>query len=94
MVVALILGAADPPSFIALHTPDHKRVSVNAVEISSVRDPRAGQYGPGVKCVVVMANRSFIGVAESCGVVHELLGLPAHPEHGPCTLVCGGTARP
>jgi hypothetical protein len=80
-----------PPTFIALHTPDNKRVSVNAAEISSVRDPREGHYGPHVKCVVVMANRSFLGVAEPCDTVHRIIGVQT--GHEPCMLVCGGERR-
>jgi hypothetical protein len=83
----LVTYAEDPPTFIAVHTPDNKRISINAAEISSVRDPREGHYGPRVKCVVVMANRSFLGVAEPCDAVHQLLGVTGQK---PCVLVCAG----
>lgn len=92
-LVTLVALAGDPPSFISVHAPDGKAISINAGEISSLRDPRAGQYGPAVKCVVVMTNRSFLGVIEDCRVVHQLLHEPT-AAHAPCTLVCAGTERP
>ena len=75
-------------SFIELHAPDGLRIVVNAEEISTVRDPRAGHFGQGVRCVLVMTNRSFIGVSEDCATVRQMVaGGP------PCTYVCGKVSR-
>jgi hypothetical protein len=75
----LIVVSDDPVSFIKLHSPDHLAISVNAGEISTVRDPRQGHFGKGVHCVLVMTNRSFIGVVEDCDTVHRLLKGDKHP---------------
>jgi hypothetical protein len=72
--------------FIVLHAPDGLRITVNHEEISTLRDPRGGHFAPGVHCVLVMTNRSFIGVVETCDDVRHLL-----PGEAPCAYVCGGT---
>jgi hypothetical protein len=94
VLLALILAQTDSPSFIDLHAPGQHKIAVNIDEISTVRDPRGnGHFAHDVHCVVVMTNKSFIGVAESCNVVREMMKqLPS--SHGPCTLVCGGEMRP
>ena len=82
-------------SLIRLHAPDGYQIEVNTNEISSVRQPRLGHFAEGVRCILVMTNRSFISVHESCDVVRQMLFSPNEPVGGPpCTYVCGEARKP
>ena len=67
----LILVAS---TFIRLTGPDEQEVIVNTSQIVTVREPRDHtHFGPGVNCVLHMADGKFVGVVEHCKTVRDLM---------------------
>jgi hypothetical protein len=81
-------------SLIRLHAPDGYQIEVNTNEISSVRQPREGHFAEGVRCTLIMTNRSFISVREPCDVVRQMLFHPDEHDGPPCVYVCGEARKP
>jgi hypothetical protein len=58
--------------FIKLTRPDHGSIWVNVEAINLFREPLAGEYPPGVKCVVVVGD-STLAVEEDSETVTALI---------------------
>jgi hypothetical protein len=62
--------------FVELHGPSGHPIEVNPAEVSSLREPMdipSGHWTKGTRCIVVMTNRMFYGVAEDCTTVERML---------------------
>ena len=60
--------------FVELHGPAGQVLFVNPAEVTSLRAPLAnGHLAAGTKCLLVMANRNFIGVREPCDETRRIL---------------------
>jgi hypothetical protein len=68
----LLTAANAELTLIEFHAPDGLKIDVNVVEISSVREPRHEVHS-SVGCLLVMTNKSFISVKESCEDVLQKL---------------------
>ena len=62
--------------FVELHGPTGQPLYVNAVEVSSLRQPIEAlkNYAKGVNCVLLMASGRTLAVAETCAAVARKLG--------------------
>src|SRR5215472_4443469 len=79
-------SAAWPSRFavelIELHGPQGQRLYVNPAEVTSVREPAPANvdrrpFAPGTKCIVFLADGSFLGVRDACDEVRaRLTGSP------------------
>ena len=62
---------------IRLTGPEGQEVELNADQIVSLREPRGETHFPkDVRCLIHTSDGKFIGVIESCKIVHELLAEP------------------
>ena len=62
---------------IRLTGPDGQRIDINALDVTSIREPRGidrGHWVVGTRCLVVMLNGKFIAVHEDCDTVRLLVG--------------------
>lgn len=62
-------------ALIQLTSPQHQQIFINPAEVTSIREPRGAgvHFAPGVKCLIVMVNRNFITVTETCEEVRKQL---------------------
>jgi len=63
----------------------HQKIYVNPVEITSVREPRGvdqGHWARGTQCLLVMTNKNFIAVSDTCDAV-RLKIRALYPPHQP-----------
>lgn len=59
---------------IVLHRSDGGDVTINADQITSLRDPvRHGQLFPAGHCIIGLTDGKFVAVLEACAEVRRLL---------------------
>ena len=59
---------------VAFTGPDNQLVYVNPAEVVTTRAPRDEQhFGPGIKCLIHMADGKFVAVIEDCATVNRVL---------------------
>jgi hypothetical protein len=64
-------------AFVELHGPDAmQHIYINPNEITSLREPLSvhiERWAKGTHCVLVMTNKNFIAVSETCDEVRQKL---------------------
>ena len=71
-----VAGVDEGIELAELHAPNGQRLFVQPSQIVSIREPAEvakRQFGPGTKCVVVVANGQFYAVRESCDTVTRMV---------------------
>ena len=61
---------------VALHAPDGQQVWLHVQEITSIREPtrdRAQHFVRGTRCLVFLADGTFLSTRESCDEVRSLI---------------------
>lgn len=79
-------------AFFTFHGPTGARLDINGESITSIRDPNAmreGHWDKHVHCIIIADGSSPIAVRETCDEVRQMI----RGRTGPCTLVCGDSAR-
>lgn len=73
--LAALLAALD---LVELHGPEGQKAYVNSHEISSLREPTAGDlkrtFPRNTRCIVVTTNAKFMAVVETCTQIRDMVG--------------------
>ena len=73
MLCTLLAGYIE---LVALHGPDGQVLYANVAEITSIRAPtgnREQHFARGTRCVVFLADGTFLSTRESCDEVRSLI---------------------